>query len=304
MPQPNPMPIQSPTLPPSPTPGIDTITANLLNQVYRLQDFMPLEGSDSFVVPTKAEQSTFSEIVSRLEAGDLLYASNLARRNNYRLVRYLDLGDERAASYLLREEIPISKGWGLYMIRADVANNIIVEAPHPISDKNTDLIALNIYRVLNARALLIAGAHRSADPNGLADVAHTTESIFNSIHETLIKKTTKIPGAPVVLQIHGFAANKHPGYPNIILGFGQTASQEEISLSRELVDALSAFGVNADTCEGDSWQDLCATKNTQGSDKKKVIFIHIELDETIRDDGSILISALSQVFAKRNPLTP
>lgn len=298
IPQPTPMPTQSPILPPSPTPDINTITANLLNQVYRLQDSMPLEDGDGFVVPTKTEQTAFSEIVSRLESGDLIYASDLAKRNNYNLVRYLDLGDEKAASYLLREEIPISKGWGLYLIRADGANDIIVEAPHPLSDKQTDLIALNIYRVLNARALLIAGAHRSADPNGLADVAHTSESIFHTIHETLVKKTTTYPDTPVVLQVHGFASKKHPGYPHIIFGFGQTASQEEILLSSELVEALTALGIEAGVCKGDSWQDLCGTKNIQGSSLESAIFIHIELDETIRDDDSTLIAALAQVFAR------
>ena len=260
---------------------------------------MPLEGSDSFIVPTKTEQSTFSEIVSRIESGDLIYASDLAKRNNYDLVRYLDLGDDQAASYLLREKVPISKGWGLYMIRADVVNNIIVEAPHPIADKNTDLIALNIYRALNARALLIAGAHRSTDPAGLADVTHAPESIFQSVHETVLKNPVSFPDIPVVLQIHGFAARKHPGYPNIVLGFGQKASQAEISLSRELVDVLTALGIDTGTCEGDSWQDLCGTKNVQGSNKNNAIFIHIELDETVRSNERNLVSALSQVLAKR-----
>lgn len=299
MPQPTPMPTQSPTLSPSPTPDLSTITADLRNQVYRLQDLMPLEDSDGFVVPTRTEQSTFSEIVSRLESGDLIYASDLAEKNTYTLVRYLDLGDEKAASYLLRERVPISKGWGLYVIRADGANNIIVEAPHPIADKNTDLIALNIYRALNARALLIAGAHRSTDPGGLADVTHAPESIFQSVHEALLKKSISFPDIPVVLQIHGFAARKHPGYPNIVLGFGQKASQAEISLSKELADALTALGIDTGTCEGDSWQDLCGTKNVQGSNKNNAIFIHIELDETVRSDEHNLVSALSQVFAKR-----
>lgn len=299
MPQPTPMATQFPTLPPSPTPDVNTISANLLNQIYRLQESMPLEEGDGFVVPTKTEQTAFSEIVTRLESGDLIYATELAKKNNYSLDRYLDLGDENAASYLLREEIPISKGWGLYLIREDGATNIIVEAPHPLSDKHTDIIALDVYRALNARALLIAGAHRSADPNGLSDVAHASESIFHSIHETLTESTATFPDPPVVLQVHGFASKKHPGYPNIILGFGQSASQEEISLSKELVGALTDLGIHAGTCEGDSWQDLCGTKNIQGSVKKNTIFIHVELDETIRDNDSVLIAALAQIFAKR-----
>lgn len=296
--QPAPMPTQSPPPQPSPTPDIKTITANLLTQVHRLQDFMPLEDGDGFVIPTKMEQKAFSDVVSRVEAGDLIYASDLAQANSYTLVRYLDLGDENEASYLLREALPISKGWGLYMIRAERVNNIIVEAPHPLSDKQTDLISLKIYRALNARALLIAGAHRSADPEGLADVAHAPESIFQSVHTVFLEKNTTFSGVPVVLQIHGFAARKNRGYPSIVIGFGQTTSQVETSLAKEIVAALADSGIDAGICDGESWQDLCGTKNVQGSDKKNSIFIHIELDETIRDDDHILIAALVQVFAK------
>ena len=303
IPQVTPMPTPTATLQPSPTPGLNTITADLLNQVYRLQNFMPLE-DDGYLVPTKTQQSAFSEIVSKLESGELISASDLAEGYNFDLVRYLDLGDEKAASYLLREQVPISRGWGLYMFRAGAVTNIIVEAPHPLADKMSDIVALDIYRALDARALLIAGAHRAADPEGVADVAHTPESIFHSIHETLVQKTTAFPDTPVVLQIHGFAADKHPGYPRVILGFGQSASREETLLSRDLIDAFNALGIDAGICEGDSWQDLCGTKNIQGSDKENVIFIHIELDETIRADDQTLVAAFKQVFAKRKPLAP
>jgi hypothetical protein len=194
--------------------------------------------------------------------------------------------------------MPISRGWGLYVFREEVANNIIVEAPHPLSDKQSDLIALDIYRALNARALLIAGAHRNANPDGMADVSHAPDSIFQSIHEALVENTTTFPDVPVVLQIHGFAARKHPGYPNVVLGFGLTTSRAEISLSKELVDALVARGIETGVCRGGSWQDLCGTKNVQGSGKEDAIFIHVELDETMRSDESILIDALTQVFVK------
>ena len=259
---------------------------------------MPLADSDSFVVPKQTEQAAFSEIVSSLGAGDLVYSAELAKENDYILVRYLDFSDEKQASYLLREEMPISRGWGLYAFREEVTNNIIVEAPHPLSDKQSELIALDIYRALNARALLIAGAHRYANQDDMADVAHAPDSIFQSIHETLVQKTPIFSDVPVVLQIHGFAAKKHPGYPNVVLGFGQKISQPEILLSTGLVDALATRGIEAGLCRGDSWQDLCGTKNVQGSGNQNAVFIHIELDETVRDDYGLLIAALTQVFAK------
>lgn len=265
---------------------------------------MPLAESGRFVVPKQTEQAAFSKIVSNLGAGGLVDAAELAGEYRYALVRYIDLGDEGAASYLLREEMPISRGWGLYVFREKMANNIIVEAPHPLADKQSDLTALNVYRALNARALLIAGAHRDANREGVADVSHTPDSIFQSVHESLLEKKPALSDVPLVLQIHGFSSKKHPGYPKVVLGFGQKITQSEILLSRTLVDALTARGIQAGICEGNSWQDLCGTKNIQGSSPEDVTFIHIELDETIRNDDDILIAVLAQVFTEQKPLAP
>jgi hypothetical protein len=173
-----------------------------------------------------------------------------------------------------------------------------VEAPHPLADERSDLIALDIYRALDARALLIAGAHRYANKDGSSDVAHVSDSIFQSIHEALLQETPGVSGVPVVLQIHGFAAENHLGYPSVVLGYGRTASQAEIPLYKEIVDALAARGINAGICDKDTWLDLCGTRNVQGSVTEGLIFIHIELDEMMRHRDSPLIAVLTQVFAK------
>jgi hypothetical protein len=304
IPQPDLMPTHTPTSLPAPTPIVNTRTGDLLDQVYQLEDFMPLAKSGGYVLPTKEERASYSEIISSLEAGDLVNASGLARGHGYALLRYLDLGDKEKVSYLLQEGIPVSKGWGLYLIREEAANNIIVEAPHPLSDKQSELIALDIYRALDARALLIAGAHRDANDDAKADVAHTKYSIFQSVHETLLRKTPVFSDVPVVLQIHGFTAKKRPGYPNIILGFGKKASWAEIALAKEIVGALASRGLEAGYCVDDSWPDLCAKKNVQGSSKGEAVFIHIELDETARSDSNSLVAALAEVVVNQNPTTP
>lgn len=295
------MPTHSPTPLPTPTPVVNTISGDLLDQVYWLEEYMPLGNSNGYVEPTKEERSSYAEIISSLASGDLAYASTLARGHDYALFRFLDVGDDQKASFLLREGLPISRAWGLYLIREERVNNIVVEAPHPLSDKQTDLIALEIYRVLDARALLIAGAHRDANDGGKADVSHESKSIFQAVHETLLRKTPAFSDTPVVLQIHGFTAKKRSGYPNVILGFGKTATQLEVSVAGELVRALASKGLEAEMCEGNSWPDLCGKKNVQGSSKKDAIFIHIELDEAARSDSSLLLAALLDVFVEQKP---
>ncbi|MBI5563777.1 MAG: hypothetical protein HY870_02705 [Chloroflexi bacterium] len=99
-------------------------------------------------------------------------AAGLAAENSYELARYADRGEDGAESWLLRELSPIRKGWGLYAFRVQAAYDVIVEEPHPLADADTPAIAAAIYRLLYARTLLIAGAHRGADADGSADVAH------------------------------------------------------------------------------------------------------------------------------------
>ena len=288
--------IASPT--PAQTLAIDTIQGNLRNQISNLEDKMPRADSERFLVPTEEEHGAFADLVSSLEAEDLVRSAQLAAKNYYTLNYYVDRGDENAMSYLLREMKPIQKGWGLYAFRADSTSNIIIEAPHPRYDRRTPSVALDIYRALDARALLIAGAHRNANSDGSADMAHVTESIFQSVHVALSQEMQASSEEVIILQIHGFHTSKHAGYPQAVFGFGAEIQPAELALAQELEAALAGQGIEVGLCTGDIWQDLCGTTNAQASTSSGVVFIHIELDEKMRKRDDALIKALVQVFGK------
>lgn len=299
-----PSPITLPSL--TPTPVVPTLKGNLWNQITRLEDSMPIAGSEGFVIPGDDEKAAFSEIVIALKHRDIVRAAEIAAANNYKLFQYTDRKDKDAQSYMLRESDPIIKGWGLYFFRIGTSSNVVIEAPHPLSDENTPQIAMQLYRALDARALLIAGAHRDANRDGSSDITHASQTVFQAIHETLVSSDT-----PVVLQIHGFSAGKHPGYPQVVLGHNldvlmnsqtppaepQTSAEQE--LLNRLADSLIAEEVSVGICDGNSWQDLCGEKNVQAKTMHGSVFIHIELDEAMRGRKSkMLISAITRVLAK------
>lgn len=289
-----------PSLMPTPTPVIDTIKGSFLNQISALEENMPRSKSEGYVIPTVKEQADFAELVAMLGADDLARAAGLADQNYYTLTYYIDRGEDQALNYLVREKRPIQKGWGLYAFRVDSTSNIIIEAPHPLYDKRTPSVALDIYRALDARALLIAGAHRNANDDGSADAAHTTDSIFQSIHLALSDEIQAASGSVIILQIHGFHTSKHAeNHPQAVFGFGEKMQAHEITLAHELEEALSEQGISVGLCTGDVWQDLCGTTNAQVlSTSNGGTFIHIELDEKVRKDDNALIRALIQVFAE------
>lgn len=291
-------PTPSPTVFPTASPVLDTIKGNFRNQIGILEENMPRSNSEGFVVPTMQEQADFVKLVSMINNSELGHTTNLLTRNNYTLNYYVDRGDDYALSYLLREQRPIQKGWGLYAFRANSASNIIIEAPHPLYDRRTPSVALDIYRALGARALLIAGAHRNANSDGSADAAHAQNTIFESIHETLSKEVLAASGQVIILQIHGFHSAKHEGYPQAVFGFGNKIDSVELTLGQELEDTFTEQGLNVGACDGDTWKDLCGTKNIQATMPSGGLFVHIELDEEIRKNDKAFVAALVQVFGK------
>lgn len=292
-----PLPSQ-PALTPVVETAADTVKGSFRNQISLLEDNMPRAESESYVPPTAEEQADFEQLTSVIIENDFARAVELATKNNYQLNYYVDRGDNYAVSYLLREQRPIQKGWGLYAFRLDSTSNIIVEAPHPLYDKKTPNVALDVYRALDARALLIAGAQRNANRDGSADVAHAPESIFQSVHLALSHDIQTAAGDVIILQIHGFHASKHEGYPQVVFGLGEKPLPHEEVIAGKIKDALFERGISSGVCTGveSNLMELCAKTNVQGLTRKDATFIHIELDEKIRQNDEAFIAALVEVF--------
>jgi hypothetical protein len=249
---------------------------------------MPRASSQGFVVPTDAEKIAFAEIVANLEADRNDQAIQRAAENGYELVQYSDRTDADAISLLLREVRPIHKGWGLYAFRTGPARDVIVEAPHPLFDEGTPVIAAQIYQALQGRALLIAGAHRHANADDSADAAHQDQTIFEAIHESLTKSDQT-----VIVQVHGFASSNHAGYPSAVLS---TDGARATELVERLAEALRQAGVSVGVCDGGSWAALCGETNVQAQYIGPATFIHMELDESVRANPTALVAALRQVL--------
>jgi hypothetical protein len=283
---------------PTTAPTLETITGNFRNQISLLEQNMPRAKSEGYVVPTAQEQADFVRLVSMVNKDEVGHAADLLNKNYYRLNYYVDRGDDYALSYLLREQRPIQKGWGLYAFRANSTSNIIIESPHPLYDRRTPSVALDLYRALDARALLIAGAHRNANGDGSADAAHAQNSIFESVHEALVKEVLATSGQVIILQIHGFHSTKHAGYPQAVFGFGNKIDTSELSLGQELEDTFAEQGLKVGSCDGNLWKDLCGTRNIQAASPGGALFIHMELDEELRKNDQAFVAALVRVFSK------
>lgn len=282
----------------TPPAGMEVVQGKLLNQVTRLEDSLPRAGTEGFTVPTDEQKNIFSAIVAGINENRPLEALTSAAQNSYDLLWYSDANDGNAISYVLREADPSARGWGLYIFRVASASNVILEAPHPLSDDGTPALAVDLYRALDARAVLMAGAHRDANADGSADAAHNPQTIFQEVHESEVQAIFNADQIPIVLQIHGFAASKHPDYPHVIVSYEHSGVMNPADLlsggqvENKIVSALEAMGIKVGTCGGGQWRDLCGQTNIQSELMTRGIFIHIELDESIRDKSRKFIEAM------------
>lgn len=290
--------IWSPTLQPSATPIVLPIDGgSLLERLGEILDRMPPSGSNEYIAPTVVDRAAFANVTRAILAGDFLTAHRITNEQGYSITEYTDNGDDEAVDFLL-EETAAKRGWGWFVFRKDPQNELIIEAPHPIADMDTHLVALDAYRALDARALLVAGAHRDANTDGSADVSHTPGSIFQVVHTVLVTQPYPAQDTTIVLQIHGFDSAKHKRYPDVVLGYDLEAPSVMTAYVQTLKEALILAGVEVGVCDGNSWEALCGTRDVLNSIPTGRS-LHIELNESIREHDKELIQALIQVFAAR-----
>jgi hypothetical protein len=290
---------------------------------------MPGPDSNGMVVPTEAQLNAWRELVTVLAQGDSTAACNLIAANGfpYQLVQFTDIRAANAVYWLLREVDPVTVGWGTYVIRAsEVFTNVVVEAPHPVADWRTDPQGVKMFRALQAKALLVAGAHRCANqgfspcgnktmacgqlqPYRESDVAHATQTIFQASHQALVP----CGGKTVALQLHG---NGLATCPDLFISNGtlypggltnklfEAASRACGDFTVDVADGAagecafygggSVQGTYSNGCALAAKPDPCFSFPLYPSYPEQ--FLHLEQSLALREDDACLIEALRVVF--------
>src|SRR5207245_585999 len=239
--------VNIPQLPPT---GITWVTKPL-QQVYNLiqSRFIGLIPGN-YTEPSSSDYSTMSTIfgfidtgVSQSDAGSILSASNLATQLKYQLIPMNDSATGNKY-YVLMENTTVNRGWGSYLFpaeRSPSTTQVVIEAPHPVTDFNSQQIAYTIFTSAypHVTALLVSGVERTFGPNGQTDMAHRTQRIFDGFtHERL--------GAQKIIQgsyATAFGAGiVHSEISSIVVYNDTLITKYENSLTRSI---LNKFGFPA-----------------------------------------------------------
>lgn len=239
----------------------------------------PGRNSGTYDVPSFGERAAMADAWRALVAGDLQAAANIAGPLGYSVVRYTDSATGRVARILVERNTAGGTwvhGWGLYAWSAAPGSPLLVEVAHPIADVDTEDIGVVAFRRAGARALFVAGAHRDANADGSADVAHRADTVFDAVHDASLASGLR------VLQPHGFADSTLPNEAVVSRGDAPTP------VTRGVEAALDSALFDACLYDGSTCSELGATTNVQGGSARAggAEFVHVEVARRVRADAT------------------
>lgn len=243
-------------------------------------DTIPRRDTGGYDVPTSTEVTRMADAYVRLAVGDAAGAASIAGPLSYEVVRYTDTVTGRRVDLLQEKRTRAGTylhAWGLYGLAAGSTSPLVVEVAHPLADVHTQRQGVVAFRRgQGARALFVAGAHRDANPGGVADVAHQAGSVFHAIHARAVGSGAR------VYQPHGFGEATYADL-DAVVSSGSTPT----ALTTSVGDALAAGGLRTCVFDGGATcAKLRATANVQGQHTRSVggEFLHVETVTAVRQD--------------------
>jgi len=303
-------------------------SGSFATEIERLKGLAFARDSDRYVEPEATELGEFSTLATMLLSGDLAGAANKAATVDYEIVDFADTSTGEVYRGL-REELDAqgeqTRGWGSYFLDLSPSANALVEIPHPVYDTRSWEIGANAFIQADARAFLMAGAHRHANGNGTADVAHLQDSVFQEVHEVW----NGGDGQYTAWQIHGFNLDGQSAFPagtDVVFSNGDGTVSADIGRLDQQFEAAQGLSVAVaddsipenggsssgnvergfrgyaynglaasdpinvqvnDGVAGATFSSLAATTNVQGIHSRDAggVFVHIELEQSIRFDA-------------------
>jgi len=262
-------------------PTVRVASGDLAAHIDSFVSLIPKSASEGYDTPTNSEKRAMARAYNAIEAGKLSRAASIVDHLKYGVVRYTDTITSRKLILLSERQNQDGSwphAWGMYVFSPKATSYATVEVAHPVADRNTEDVGVETFREANAEDLFIAGAHRYANSNGSADVAHAQTSVFEGIHEAAIESPTN------VFQPHGFSQTEHPNCSEAVVSAGTAPPTQ---LAQEVHSALQNAGFDARLYDGIVCSQLGATTNVQGKSTRAIgaNFLHVETIGSIRDNA-------------------
>ena len=271
---------------------LDGRTSDLLVEVQQFA--LTMSADSGYARPTSVERTAIGDGVGWLLDNRPNEAAEVLSKVGYAVREQTDTGTRRTF-YEISDTATTPRGWGRIMVDpAATSTRLGIEIPYPDDDQDSESLGVQLFRRVPGSILVIAGAHRRAASDRQADMAHTTDSVFEEVHALLVDR--HIP----VMQLHGFQ--------NVIAPDSDVLVSAGPQLRNPYVEAIAQRleSVGLSVCR--PWIAGCpgleATTNVQAwwSDEHGADFAHIEVSSTLRGTASyrgLVVAALAAQAASR-----
>jgi hypothetical protein len=241
----------------------ETVAPRLPNNVYG--------------VPTLDEVLIFRHVMDDVLNRRYAAAAAKAALVNYDVFFHRDTVNN--LSHLIVREKATNRNWrGIYAFNLKPGRLLVFESPHPLFDGTREQ-GIDLYVATQAAAFSQAGIHRnnclieagcsgmqtSGDPYWISDMAHTTVSFFQVMHE----QTDLLRPDHVFVSVHGMADTSNT--EEVSISNGTTTDVVGASRSKTLANLMNAILIDAgDPRRAVSHQEpgenpsLSGSTNTQG----------------------------------------
>ena len=270
----------------NPEQQLDSSEVDLSADIEQFAQGMSAESGYS--KPSPDQRTVIGDGVRQVLDGKPLEAKQAMASFGYTLHKRVDTPTKRSF-YEVSDSTGLPRGWGRVLVDTTAPLRLVIEVPHPKADQGSERLGVDLFRRVPGSVLVIAGAHRRAAPDKQADMAHTNESVFETVHELLAQR--RFP----VMQLHGFRNESAPD-SDVVLSAGPKLGGPYVE---QIAQRLKENGLSV--CE--SWVTGCkgleATTNVQakwisvhGGD-----FAHVEVSQDARfteETSDRVVSALAK----------
>jgi len=175
---------------------------------------------------------------------------------NYQLIRYTEKLSGR--QYLILAEKPDAvdrRYWGTYVFSLNGGSDTIVQVPRPLYEVSSFEYGVSLFERLNARALLIGGAHHEANRDRSSDLIRqdNISNVFNLVNQVLMREAGEKP--MLAVQCRGFGAKPNVARlpdADVLVGFsGGVMDEGSLSaLERRLYQSMLSDGLKVRIVDG------------------------------------------------------
>jgi len=187
-------------------------------QMHYLQFFDHVILTPLLEIMKKWQESVVDEPQLQNELKSIVLA---AESMGYSITLYTDTKQTKKYLILHERKKRNRRYWGTYVFGFGHKANIMLQVPRPFYEPRTFEYALELYDQLDARALLISGAHALANNDRSSDVMlfKNKANLFNLVSQVLYRESQKEPMH--ALQIRAISQNQKDGLDRAVLAFDE-----------------------------------------------------------------------------------